>query len=110
MKKDNIESIDLLDTLRALQKIEWNDLGLKEPELCQVINLPDGREDILSRLWKVFVNHRYDAQAFSNDSHFTYRFPENNKIVGDILKLHTYCKKDLIKDHTGCFLSFYVCW
>jgi len=99
-----LPTVNFLETLKALQKNEWNSLGLNEPEPCQVIDLPTGGEDILTRLWAVFSN----KPNFSNDCKFTYVFPTRNgeQLPDDLQVLHDYCQESIVNHE----LLFDVCW
>ena len=96
--------VNFLEALRSLQANEWQLLGLKAPEPCQVIDLPDGRPDVLTRLWDVFSH----CDGFSNDILFCYTFPTINgeELTSDLQLLYDFCE-DAVINHR---VSFKVCW
>lgn len=100
--------VNLINVLRDLQFTEWKQLGLKAPENGQVINLPDGNEDIYFRLFDVISNSRFGNQIFSNDSLFIFVFPSINgeTMSEDLQKLYDYCKDAIVEEH----LYFQVSW
>jgi prophage maintenance system killer protein len=94
----------LIKALNELQAKEWKSLGFEPPEPCQVIELPDGKEDIYRRLWNIFCKDK----RFSNDILFTYTFPSLNgeTLTSDLQALYDYCA-DAIVDNK---VTFRVCW
>jgi hypothetical protein len=103
-KENQKPTVVLIEALRVLQVNEWQSLGLSAPVPCQVIELPDGRDDIHRRLWDIFTQCR----NFSNDILFTYAFPSFNgeALTSDLQALHDYCA-DAIVDNK---VTFKVCW
>tara|TARA_B100000073_G_C23726907_1_gene569551 strand:+ start:2183 stop:2512 length:330 start_codon:yes stop_codon:yes gene_type:complete len=103
-----IKTVKLTEVLRSLQIEEWNKLGLKEPDRGQSIKLPDGRDDIYSRLWKRISSARHGNQVFSNDTIHIFVFPTINgeKLSEDEQALYDFCK-DAIVDET---IYFEISW
>lgn len=99
-----IKTVKLTEVLRFLQIEEWNKLGLKEPDRGQSIKLPDGREDIYSRLWKLINSSRHGNQVFSNDTIHIFIFSTINgePLSEDEQALYDFCK-DAIVDETIYF-------
>lgn len=100
--------VNFLDTLRALQAQEWATFNLPAPEHCQCIDLPDGREDILRRLWDHFTDKRHGNQKFTNDTLYYYVFPSINgePLSDDQQVLYDYCKPAIVDEK----IIFDVSW
>ena len=102
------QTVNFLDTLRALQAKEWKDLNLPIPKPGQCIDLPDSREDILSRLWIEICNSRHGNQEFTNDTLCYYVFPSVNgeELSDDQQALYDFCKPAI----TNETIIFDVSW
>jgi hypothetical protein len=108
LRYENVPIVNFVDTLRDLQDKEWKSYRLLTPEKGQVIELPDGREDILGRLWNEISSSRFGNQVFNNDSIYRYIFPTINgePMSEDLQKLYDYCKEAIINEE----LIFKVSW
>jgi hypothetical protein len=104
VRKNKKPTVVLIDALNALQAREWKSLGLLPPEPCQVIELPDGRDDIHRHLWNIFCKDK----RFSNDILFSYAFPTFNgeALTSDLQALYDYCADAIIDNK----VTFKVCW
>ena len=70
--------IFMLDVLYELQRQECEELGIEEPPHGTSYNLPDGRENIMQRLWVEISETELGGQRFSNDSLFKMYVDEDN--------------------------------
>lgn len=95
-----VKTVKLTEVLRSLQIEEWKKLGLKEPDRGQSIKLPDGREDIYSRLWERISSARYGNQVFSNDTIYIFVFPTINgeQLSKDEQALYDFCKDAIVEE------------
>ena len=103
-----IKTVKLTEVLRFLQIEEWKKFGLKEPDKGQAIKLPDGREDIHSRLWSRISSSRHGNQVFTNDTIFIFVFPTINgePLSEDEQALYDFCKEAIV-DET---IYFEISW
>lgn len=113
MKITTIKTIKFTEVLRELQIKEWTELGLTPPSVGTAKTLPDGRDDIYTRLWMKIGKSQWGNQTFTNDSLFRYAFTAEQdglETEGDELILYNHCK-DAITDNYGLeTLIFDVCW
>ena len=112
MKITTVKTVVLLDVLRELQIAEWTALGLPVPDTGTSMKLPDGRDDIHSRIWCLMCNSIFGNQRFNNDSWFRYIFTIEGEPIDDPdeLILYNHCK-EAITNEDGCeMLLFEVMW
>jgi len=114
----NLKCIKLLDTLYELQHREWQLFDLPTPGHGHRVYLPDGREDIFSRLWGEITEDQYGNQRFTNDSFYRVSFERHtdNTLAledksDDMRQLAEYCKEAINSDSGGmAFILFEVSW
>lgn len=112
-KIKEVKIIDLLDVLYELVDIENKELGLEPHDKSFSYKLPDGRDNIKTRIWKVLCDSNFGNQIFCNDSYF--RYPFNVKYGEDFRCeeekiLYEHCK-DALNDTTFTEdLIFWVSW
>lgn len=78
IKATPVVALDLSHLLNGLAYEESVQFGLDEGLIDVEHILPDGRECIRTRLWKLISNSKYGEQVFTNDSYFRYVFPSLN--------------------------------
>ena len=118
-----IKTINLLDVLRVLQEEEWKTFNLPAPSRIQKMKLPDGREDIHSRLWDHFNDRWSGGQRFGNDMYYWYGFNgeefvdedgnENELPLQsgpDIVALYKLCQEHNVLNDNGHEIVFWVSW
>jgi hypothetical protein len=110
MRTSTITTVNLLDVLRALQVAEWTALGLPTPDTGTSMDLPDGRDDIHSRLWDVICRSSWGNQVFNNDSIFKYVFTWEDPMDEDEQLMYNLVKEFTTKEFEFESIYFDVCW
>lgn len=110
MKISSITTVNLLEVLRELQVIEWTALGLETPHVGHAVPLPDGGDDIHSRLWALIANSEWGNQMFTNDSIFKYVFTWEDPMGEDETLLYNHVKEATFSEYEFESIYFDVSW
>jgi hypothetical protein len=120
MKKPEITQlncIEMLPMLYALQAQECEEYGIPIPQLGTSGTLPDGSDDIRNRLWDWFRQDHHGNQQFGNDRFYRISFEcdEHGELYEpdlspDEKKVIEYAKDALNDDGDNAFLLFYISW